>query len=160
MLYSMKEKGAKIVIDSKSFTMQDLVDCRPWLIKPNAEEIAEYIGYEIRTIEEAAKEAKKIKDLGIENVMISLGEIGAVLASNEGCFVAEAPRVDAVSTIGAGDSSIAGFIAAINNSLSYQDALKRAVCYGSAACMSEGTQAPKANDIGALLKKTQVKKIK
>lgn len=159
-LCSMRERGAKIVIDSKSFTMQDLVDCRAWLIKPNEEEISEYIGYEISTLRQAAKEAEKIKAQGIENVMISLGDVGAALACVDGRFVAEAPKINAVSTVGAGDSSIAGFIAAINASLSYQDALKLALCYGSAACMTEGTAPPMANDIDDLLEKVQVKQIK
>ncbi len=159
MLLDIKSRGAKIVIDSKSFTLQDLIDCRPWLIKPNDEEIAEYIGYEIDTLEKAAKEAEKIRRLGIENVMITLGSKGAALACEDGSFVAEAPSVNAVSTIGAGDSTIAGFLVAIKNALPYSEALKTAVCYGSAACMTEGTAPPRKEDIDVLLKKPPVKQI-
>ena len=160
MLSEFKKSGAKIVIDSKSFKMQDLIDCAPWLIKPNDEEIFEYAGREPKNLEDAAKEAEKIRIRGIENVMISLGAKGAVLACSDGCFIAEAPSVSAISTIGAGDSSIAGFLAATQKGLSAKDVLKTAVSYGSAACLTEGTKPPRKDDIEALLKKTIVKQIR
>ncbi len=159
MLLDIKSRGAKIVIDSKSFTLQDLIDCRPWLIKPNDEEIVEYAGSKIDSLKGAADEAEKIRRLGIENVMITLGSKGAALACEEGSFIADAPSVNAVSTIGAGDSTIAGFLVAIKSALPYSEALKTGVGYGSGACMTEGTAPPTKEDIDALLKKTLVKQI-
>ena len=160
MLKEIKARGAKTVIDSKSFKLSDLIDCAPWLIKPNEEEIEEYTGVSITDSLSAVREAEKIRAAGIENVMISLGKNGAVLASSGGDFIAKAPTVNAVSTIGAGDSSIAGFLLAAKNNSSPQDMLKLAVCYGSAACMTEGTKPPRKNDILTLLKTTEVIEIK
>ena len=89
--------------------------------------------------------------------MITLGEKGAVLASEEGCYIAAAPEIEVKSTIGAGDSSIAGFLAATKSNLPYAERLATAVCYGSAACMNDGTEPPKKSDIETLLKRSAIK---
>ena len=150
---TLKEIGARVVIDSRSFSLGDLSDCAPYLIKPNAEEITLYTGREIRSLEEAAEAAVDIRRLGIENVMITLGSDGAVLATAEGVVGAIPPRVTALSTIGAGDSSIAGFLSAISDGLSEIEALRYAVAYGTAACLTEGTLPPLADDIRKILPK-------
>ncbi len=159
MLVDMRNKGARIVIDSKSFDMQDIIDCRPWLIKPNDEEIVMYSDSVVDSLESAADAAERIRELGIENVMISLGAKGAVLVCADGRFAADAPHVEVQSTIGAGDSSIAGFAAAAKSGGSYSDMLKTAVCYGSAACMTEGTNPPRRQDVEALLKTAEIRRI-
>ena len=159
MLIGMREAGVKTVIDSKSFGIEDLIECRPFLIKPNGEEIVAYIHHKVDSLEEAAAAAESLRARGIENVMISLGDKGAALASAEGCFIAEAPRIDVLSTIGAGDSAIGGFLAAVQQGASASDRLKSAVCYGSAACMTEGTEPPLAEDVAALLTRVQAKRI-
>ena len=159
MLAAMRDKGVKIVIDSKSFGIQDLIDCRPWLIKPNDEEIVDYCDSKVDSIESAVLAAQGLRALGIENVMISLGSKGAVLACEDGSFAAKAPEVKVLSTIGAGDSSIGGFVAAKKNGGTYSDMLKTAVCYGSAACMTEGTEPPSKSDVEDLLTKACVERI-
>ena len=159
MLFDMRNKGARIVIDSKSFGIQDLIECHPWLIKPNGEEIVDYINFKVDNLDDAAEAANKLRASGIENVMISLGEKGAVLSCDEGCFVADAPVVKAISTIGAGDSSIGGFLVAMSRGESYSEMLKTAVCYGSAACMTEGTAPPSSKDIKSLMTRVRVGKM-
>ena len=84
--------------------------------------------------------------------MISLGGRGAVLCCNDGSFFCPAPKITALSTIGAGDSSIAGFLAASVLALTKSECLKYAVTFGSAACMTEGTKPPRKEDIEILLK--------
>ena len=159
MLIGMRESGVKIVIDSKSFGIQDLIDCRPWLIKPNDEEIVDYCDAKVDSLEDAANAAERLRALGIENVMISLGEKGAVLVCENGRFASEAPAVKVLSTIGAGDSSIGGFLAAMKNGGSYSDMLKTAVSYGSAACMTAGTEPPLRKNIEELLNRVGISRI-
>ena len=91
--------------------------------------------------------------------MISLGSKGAILSCDDGCFVAYAPKISALSTIGAGDSSIAGFIAAAKQGMDCSQMLRYAVAYGSAACMTEGTRPPRKDDVEALLPNIAVEKI-
>ena len=149
-LIFLKSKGAKLVIDCRSFAISDILDVAPWLIKPNEEEIKMYSDIEVKDEKTACDAAKALKEKGIENVIISLGGKGAVLSCDEGEYFAKAPEVSAVSTIGAGDSMIAGFIGSISKGESYKEAFKTAVAYGSAACLAEGTNPPDKKDIEKL----------
>ena len=159
MLGKMAARGVKIVVDSRSFPTEDIIALGPWLIKPNEEEIAMYSDIPVHDLESAAEAAQVLKGKGIKNVMISLGAKGAMLCCEDGCYVANAPNVTVLSTIGAGDSSIAGFVAAAKQGFPYSEMLRMAVCYGSAACMTEGTRPPRAEDITKLLESVQVTKL-
>ncbi len=152
-------RGTRIVIDSKSFSLTDLLECRPWLIKPNEEEIAAYLGRSIETLADAADAARELHRAGVENAMISLGGRGAVLACTEGTFAAVAPVVQVKSTIGAGDSAIAGFLAATAQGRTGSDALRMSVAFGSAACLSEGTQPPRAEDVCEFMKNIEIREV-
>ena len=158
-LHRLKNRGANIIIDSRSFERQDLIDVKPWMIKPNQEEISHYFSREIQSFETAMEAAREMHQAGIDNVMISLGAQGALLVCEQGTFVATAPRINAISTIGAGDSSIAGFLVAEVNKKPPAEMLATAVAYGSAACMQKGTRPPKAEDVANLLKEIFVDKI-
>ncbi len=146
-LQGFKEKGARLVIDSRSFSLDDLKELKPWLIKPNQEEISEYLGKDVKSFDEITTAAKELHNEGIENVMISLGADGAMLVCDDGIFVAKPPKIDAISTIGAGDSSIAGFLAAAGKGEDASSCLRYAVTFGSAACLTEGTNPPRDEDI-------------
>ena len=155
MLRKAAAKGAKIVVDSRSFSLGDLKDLKPWLIKPNQEEISAYLGREISSLHETLAEAKSLYEAGIANVMISMGGDGALLVCGEGTYIAVPPKVEVKSTIGAGDSSIAGFAACPNDSAEMR--LRWAVAYGSAACMAEGTLPPEPKDVQIILENIQLK---
>ncbi len=146
-LQKLVDNGAKIVIDSRSFSLSDLIEVKPWLIKPNQEEISEYLGIEIEKFEDAINAARELHEKGITNVMISLGSQGALLVSDSGAYVAKPPKIEALSTIGAGDSSIGGFLAAAVSGEGSEGMLRRAVSYGTAACMTEGTRPPLRSDV-------------
>ncbi len=159
MLSLAKAKGAKIIIDSRSVELSDILSFKPWLIKPNQGEIEAYVKKSIETIEDGAKTAREIFSLGIENVMISLGEGGAVLACKGGVFYAKAPAVKVKSTVGAGDSAIAGFLDGFLRGEGSRECLARAVAFGTAACMREGTQPPIPEDVSILLSKIEAVRI-
>ena len=135
---------------SRSVSLDDLLAFRPYLIKPNRDEAEHYLGRPIASVSDAARAARELCERGIENVMISLGADGAVLATPAGVFRADAPQVAVRSTVGAGDSMLAGFIDGLSSGLSCERILARAVAFGSAACMCDGTAAPRAEDVAAL----------
>lgn len=157
-LLRLKAKGARLVIDSRSVGISELADIKPWLIKPNAEEIGLYTDVKVTDSKSALEAAKGLHKSGIENVMISLGGEGAVLCCADGEYYCRAPRITPISTVGAGDSSIAGFIAAEQLGLSGEERLRYAVCCGSAACLTEGTRPPKKEDTEAFLAEVRVQK--
>ena len=155
LLEMVKARGAYLAVDSGTFTMEYFASAKPWFIKPNQEEISRLVGREINTPEEALSAAREIRAHGIENVMVSLGGKGAVLASVEGDFTVSVPNIDVISTIGAGDSSVAGFCAAFAEGKSALECLVNAVSYGSAACLTAGTNPPKREDVEAIRGKIQ-----
>jgi len=147
----LREKGIRVIVDSRSFSLSDLLEMKPFLIKPNEYELEAYIGAPLGDEFGAIPAAEKLRALGIENVMISLGEKGAVLSSSEGSFYVRAPKINTVSTIGAGDSSIAGFTYALSQNMDMSSALKYAVAFGSAACLEAGTEPPRKSEILKIL---------
>lgn len=157
MLCEMKKTGARIIIDSRSFTLEDVKAVHPWLIKPNEEEIALYSDRKVTGLDEAAPAAAELRRDCAENVMISLGGEGAVLACADGVFLAKAPEVSVLSTVGAGDSSIAGFLAAAGEGRPDSERLRYAIACGSAACMTEGTRPPEKAAVLRLLRSIAVK---
>lgn len=146
-LLELKNRGAKIVLDSKSFSFADICQVQPWLIKPNQEEISEFFGCNVETIAQAAEKAREFATRGVENVMVSMGEQGALLVRQNRLYTAVPPEIQAISTIGAGDSSIAGFISAFAAGEDPKACLRSAVAFGTAACMTEGSQPPRWEDV-------------
>lgn len=155
-LTALKDCGAKVVIDSRSFTLGDLLDVRPWLIKPNSEEITAYSGKEVSCFIDCLDFAQKLCSEGIENVMISLGEQGALLVNEQGSYIAAPPKINALSTIGAGDSTIAGFIAAYSEGSVLSECLRTAISYGTAACLLEGTTPPTKENVEEIYKNVKI----
>lgn len=135
--------NVKIALDSKSITEADIKKLRPWLIKPNEEEALAF-GDTYKTA------AAYLKELGCENVMISLGEKGVFFSGREEFFI-RAPKICAVSTVGAGDSMTAGFICEYLLNESERNCVRFAVAAGSAACEKEGTAPPDRNEVYRLL---------
>ena len=143
----LHKQGARIVLDSKSFTMEDIFEIQPWLIKPNQEEISDYLGCEIKTLSGVLEKAAVFTEHGITNTMVTLGEQGAALLTEDKVYIATCPIIDAISTIGAGDSTIAGFLAGFYAGENTIGCLKTAVSFGTAACLTAGTLPPQKEDI-------------
>ena len=152
LIADLKSCGARVVIDSRSFTKDDLVAARPWLIKPNQEEISMYLNRSVDGFDDALAGARELCAAGIEQVMVSLGEQGAMLVTADKTYVATAPRVTVRSTVGAGDSSIAGFLSAVKEGCTPDVCLARAIAFGSAACETAGTMPPTPDAVVRLIK--------
>ncbi len=153
-LIKLVEHGAKLVIDSKSVSLDMLRKVKPWLIKPNTEECEAYFGKMVDR--ELYVAAIRLHEDGIENVMISLGGDGAILASDGKLYLARVPKITPVSTIGAGDSAIAGFIACDGDA---PKRLRLAVAYGTAACLIGGTNPPLKEDIERIYREVKVEEV-
>ena len=155
-LTDLQKQGAKIVLDSKSFTYQDICDVKPWLIKPNEEEINEYLSCRVTDLDDAEKKAKIFAQGGVENVLISMGAQGAILLTAGKCYRSAPPAITPISTIGAGDSAIAGFLSAWAKGKAPQDMLNTAVAFGTAACLTPGSRPPEAEKVNEIF--IQIKK--
>ena len=161
MLKKLIAGGAKLVVDSASFTPDDLRDLHPWFIKPNEQEILSFLGITPGDAKEAATAARKLVRAGVsETVMISLGGNGAVFSDGTNDYILHVPKLEnPISTIGAGDSTIAGFLAGTAKGLSLEETLRLAVSYGTAACMTAGTLPPHSEDVKTIFGQVRVERI-
>ena len=152
-LKEVKSRGAKLVLDSRSLTLSDILSLSPWLIKPNEDETEAYSGKKVENLESAKEIALDFHKKGVENALISLGSRGAVLATGGEVIELGAPSVKVVSTIGAGDSMIAGFVASSVDGKTKKECLAYSIACGSAACEQAGTKPPKRERIEELFEK-------
>ena len=154
--------GLRIAVDTSDEPLAalaaELPDSAPDLIKPNGEELGQLAGLpadRAMALEEGAVEgnydpvdaARLLVGLGIGAVMVTLGPAGAVLVTADGAWHATAPEVPVVSTVGAGDSSVAGYILADVNGGDEAERLSAAMAYGSAAASLPGTTLPTPADL-------------
>ncbi|MBQ8129860.1 MAG: 1-phosphofructokinase [Clostridia bacterium] len=135
----LRGKGIRIVADAEGEALRAALAEGPFLVKPNGSELAGLLGVPAATREEAVPCALRLREMGAENALISLGGEGAVLAAADGCvYTCPAPQGRVVDTVGAGDSMVAGFIAGWLESGSCRQALRTGVAAGSASAFSEG----------------------
>ena len=146
-LKGIRNKGAFLVVDCNSFNLAELCEIKPSLIKPNETEILQFSNGE-----SLIDTAKMLNSKGIKHVIISCGSDGGIYASNTLCAKISVPKINVVSTIGAGDSTIAGFIYSLYNGKSITDSLIFGFSTGSAACLTEGTTPPKETQILKIIK--------
>lgn len=131
-------EGATIILDTCGKALTSALSLRPFLIKPNDEELSDLFGKKLESHEDVVFYAKKLQEMGAQNVLVSLGEKGAVLLSERGeVFTCDPPKGKMVNTVGAGDSMVAGFIREYSLSGDYAAALKFSVCCGSATAYSK-----------------------
>lgn len=139
-LLRFKNKNAKLVLDSASFSVDDYSKLKPFLIKPNEAELKKFGDMEKSAI-------KALLSCNIENIAYSQGERGIELYHGDEIIRAKAPQIKALSTVGAGDSSIAGFVCGIYKNLNKSQMLQLAVACGSANCLTPGGIIPSLDDI-------------
>ncbi|MEU6993170.1 1-phosphofructokinase [Streptomyces sp. NPDC046465] len=138
------EAGARIALDTSGPALLAALAERPDVVKPNAGELAEAVGRPLRTVGDAVEAARELRAAGARAVLASLGADGQLLVDASGAYFASAP-VDAVrSNVGAGDSSLAGFLVAGGSG---PRALASAVAHGAAAVQLPGSVMPTPADL-------------
>lgn len=154
----LKEITDKVVLDTKSIGLGDLLEVAPWFIKPNQKELEALVGYRCDDNETALKAAEELHSKGIANVFITLGERGAVYCGELGkCFV-NIPKITPLSTVGAGDSTVAGFIAGYMDDPTMVSCASTACAYGTACCLEPGTNPPTPEKIAVIKSQITVTK--
>ncbi|GAA1285285.1 1-phosphofructokinase [Streptomyces aureus] len=136
--------GARIALDTSGPALLAALRERPDVVKPNAEELAEAVGRPLVTVGDAVKAAEELRDLGARAVLASLGADGQLLVDGSGAWFATAPVDTVRSNVGAGDSSLAGFLIAGGTG---PRALASAVAHGAAAVQLPGSAMPTPADL-------------
>ncbi|MGW6297039.1 1-phosphofructokinase [Streptomyces sp. NPDC055058] len=136
--------GVRIALDTSGPALLAALRGQPDVVKPNAEELAEAVGRPLATVGDAAKAAGELREMGARAVLASLGADGQLLVDADGTWFGTA-RVETVrSNVGAGDSSLAGFLIAGGRG---PEALASAVAHGAAAVQTPGSVMPSPGDL-------------
>lgn len=137
ILELLSGRGIRVVIDASGELLQNVLEHRPFLIKPNHHELGELFHMEFTSREQVEPYARKLQEMGAVNVLVSMGEQGAVLLDENGVLhMMEAPKGTVINSVGAGDSMVAGFIAGYSSDRDYEKAFRMGVAAGSATAFS------------------------
>ncbi|MFD6895709.1 1-phosphofructokinase [Rhodococcus sp. NPDC060086] len=152
---ALRPTGCRVAVDTSDSPLLALAaafpNAAPDLIKPNSDELAQLTGSDAKTLEHdaalgnvgpVAKAGRMLLTQGVGAVLATLGRAGAVLITPDGAWRATPPPVVTRSTVGAGDSSLAGYLIAERAGAAPADRLRCAVAYGSAAVALPGTRIP------------------
>ena len=133
----LERNGVTFIVDATQELLINVLKYKPFLIKPNKEELEETFKIKMQTKEDIITYAKKLQLMGAQNVLISLGGEGAILVTTEDkVYFSKAPKGTVLNTVGAGDSMVAGFIAGYLQNESYEQAFKMGIATGSASAFS------------------------
>lgn len=131
-------RGVRIVVDAERDLLTRVLPYRPFLVKPNNIELGDIYGVTLKTRDEVVPYAKRMQEAGAQNVLVSMaGEGGVLVAADGQVFQSPAAKGTVVNSVGAGDSSVAGFLAGLMETGSYETAFRMALASGSASAFSD-----------------------
>ena len=126
------------VVDTTGGALLESLKERPWLINPNREELAALVGRDLPAMSDVVDAAAELMEKGARNVLVSMGPDGAILCTADGRWYQPAPDGKVVGTVGAGDSTVAGFMRGYIDSDDWVEALRVGVACGSATAFVPG----------------------
>ena len=158
LILHLREVGVKCILDADGECYQLGVAACPFMIKPNHFELARLVGQKIENRRDLKDAANVLLDRGIEVVVVSLGKDGALAVNGREVFIAKPPLVAIGSTVGSGDSLVAGFLLKWSEGQALEECLKYGVAAGTATALTPGTELLRAQDVPPIYKKVKVTK--
>ncbi len=135
----LMDKGVLFVVDAAGKLLLNSLSYKPFLIKPNAQELSEICGKSLKTHEEIISAAKELQEKGARNVLVSMAGDGSILIDERGeVHIMGTAKGEVIGSVGAGDSMVAGFIAGYLKTHDYGHALKLGTACGGATAFSVG----------------------
>lgn len=130
--------GVRIVVDAERDLLTRVLPYRPFLVKPNNHELGDIFGVTLKTRDEVVPYARRMQEMGAQNVLVSMaGEGGVLVAADGQVYQSPAAQGTVVNSVGAGDSCVAGFLAGLMETGSYQTAFRMGLAAGSASAFSD-----------------------
>jgi 1-phosphofructokinase len=144
LVRSLSDSGTRVAIDTSGPALEAVLVAGPALVKPNRDELAEATSVRLGTIADVVEAACRLRDRGARAVLASLGADGAVLVDDDGALHGQTPVVSPLSSVGAGDAMLAGFLAGGGAGAK---ALTQGLAWGAAAVLQPGSGMPSPDDI-------------
>ena len=137
-IIEMLPENVKVILDTRGEPFKYALEKGVFLTKPNNVELGEFFNEKYETMEEIINAGEKLRKMGSENVLISLGKNGSVLITEKGVWIGNVPKGTLVSSVGAGDSMVAGTLYGIVKGMEISEAYKYGIASGSATAFTEG----------------------
>jgi 1-phosphofructokinase family hexose kinase len=147
----LNARRARTIVDTSGAALAAVLDACPTLIKPNTDEVMELLGRTLATDDDVLAAAAELRQRGAEHVVISQGAAGAIAVGPHGTWKAIPPTVVARSTVGSGDSMVAGLAIALNEGKDAAAALRLGSAAGAATAIVPGTQLCHPDDVACFL---------
>ncbi|WP_129670461.1 1-phosphofructokinase family hexose kinase [Candidatus Chloroploca sp. Khr17] len=138
LITRLQGQGLPLIIDTSGAALVAALTAQPWGVKVNGAELGEVLGRSIATITEAVSALRELRDQGITLAAVSLGALGCVATDDTGTWHAQPPRITLVSSIGSGDSLLAGLATGLLRGMALPNALRLAVACGTADALTVG----------------------
>ncbi len=151
---------AKVFLDVDGRSLGSGIEAMPDVIKPNVHELGELMGRELKDIDDILAAARDINRKGVKIVLVSMGPRGILLVSGDEEYLATPPEVKVENTVGAGDSSVAGFIYGMINGKGLEECLIYAVAAGTATTLRKGTALASKEDFERLIPQISLRNLK
>lgn len=138
-IYSIIQRkcpDSKVIVDTTGNVLTATLKYKPFLIKPNIHELGDIFNVEIKDMKKVVYYADKLRNIGAQNIIISMGGDGAMLVCSEGVYTASAPKGKVKNSVGAGDSVVAGFLAEYTKSFDIVESFRYGAASGSATAFS------------------------
>ena len=155
----LQQQGARVILDTSSQAFCEAVKASPFLIKPNIHELELWCGHSINNPEEEAAVVSRLLAQNIQNVVISLGRKGCRWYTRNQTWQAFPPEIEQVSTVGAGDSLVAGIVYGLSNGWSLEATLKLATAIAARAVAQVGVGISDIRELSALREQVRIEEM-
>lgn len=155
-----REAGAKTVLDADSEALEAGLRGKPDLVKSNHHEAERLLGRELDTNDALEQAAHEMRAAGAGTAVVTASKRGAVAVTEDEVWWAWPPKIEVVSTVGAGDALLAGMLLQLSDDRGLDDALRWGTAAGAAACLTPGTQLCRREDVLRIIDNVRIEKAK
>jgi 1-phosphofructokinase len=152
----LQQQGAKVLLDSSGLALREGIKAAPFAIKPNLDELGQLLDRPLADEAAIKKAVADLLDLGVQQVIVTLGARGAIVANRQELLMVKPPAVSAKSTVGAGDAMVAGFMVGQARGLSLRESARLGTAAATASVVQPGTQAGSIQEVEDLLEQVQI----
>lgn len=159
LITACRKKSVETILDSRGEALQRGLRATPRMVKPNLTELEQFFNEQIQGVRHIALKGKRLVDMGVDFVFISLGSDGMIAIHENDCLLCSAPTVRAVDTVGCGDALAAGILVGYCRKFSFSEMCRLAVACGSSKAMHRGPASATRDETWQLMEDVKVKAI-
>ncbi len=156
LIHQIQSTGGRGVLDAQAELLRRGIEAKPFLVKPNRFELEQLAGRSLEDMDEVAAESRRLLEKGVETVCVSLGGEGALLTTSNVTLYAVPPKVTVRSTVGAGDSMVAGLVAGFAGGRSVEEILRLAVACSAGTVKQPGTELFSTEELPELKQQVEI----